>query len=107
LTSITSVLTIPHFNEIPLDDAPFHNLICYEMKAITSALLKTSRECPSEDKARQVAIRWMTQDAKDLLERAINPICVCGEKPIMDDRYVLMERRDGDGTKKELPGLKW
>jgi hypothetical protein len=75
------VLSIPHLNEDPIDDAPVHNIVWWRHREGADA------------------VRAQLQG---LLQSKVPTHYVCRERPIMDDRYALHERRPGDG---EPPNL--
>jgi hypothetical protein len=69
------VLTILHFNEEPIDDAPIHNIVLWNRKDSQS----------------------ITDYVKMLTSSHVPAHFVCVEQPFMDDRYALHERRPEDG----------
>lgn len=77
LRSISSVLTIPHFDEEPIDDAPFHNIVLWHRHRDDANAIRT--------------------DLRGLLQSRVPTHYVCRSQPLMDDRYALHERRPDDG----------
>lgn len=96
-----SILSIRHSNEAPVDDAPTHNLIFHEIAALSAALQRHVHISPEE--AEFVARQEIWREVGAFIEKAPNPIGVYGDEPVMDDRYVYMERRTVDGPPKRLP----
>jgi hypothetical protein len=77
LRRLASVLTIPHFDEEPIDDAPIHNIVLWR------------RHREEADTIRR--------DLRLLTQIGVPTHFVCRDQPIMDDRYALHERRPEDG----------
>lgn len=77
LRRIGSVLSIPHFDEDPIDDAPVHNIV----------MLRGGEE---DAEAFRGNLRL-------LLHSGVPTHYVCRSRPLMDDRYALHERRPEDG----------
>jgi hypothetical protein len=77
LRHFAAVLTIPHFDEEPIDDAPFHNIVLWWRHREDADAIRTN--------------------LRGLLENTVPTHYVCRSRPIMDDRYALHERRPEDG----------
>lgn len=80
LDSRSGAITIFHFNESPLDDAPVHNIFLFGDNSV-------------DDLERKYNL---------ILETPLNEIYVSRENSIMDDRYLLSKRREGDGKPFDL-----
>ena len=76
LRHCASVLSIPHFDEEPIDDAPVHNIVLWRHRQDADAIRHNLRL---------------------LLQSNVPTHYVCRDRPIMDDRYALHERRPEDG----------
>jgi len=98
-----SILSLQHSNEDPIDDAPTHNLIVHEVAALSAVLQRQAHISPEE--AEFVARQEIWRELRAFIEKAPNPIGVYGDDPVMDDRYVYMERRAVDGPPKRLPDI--
>ncbi|MCQ9048963.1 hypothetical protein [Vibrio parahaemolyticus] len=80
ISSGSGAITIFHFNESPLDDAPVHNIVLFSDKSV-------------DDLGRKYDL---------ILESPLKAIYVNRESSIMDDRYLLSQRREGDGEPFDL-----
>lgn len=68
-------LSVFHFNEEPIDDAPIHNILLFEEKVTDN----------------------FSKKYESVINSLLQPIYVDAETPVMDDRYVYHERRAEDG----------
>lgn len=98
---VLSVLTIHHWKENPIDDAPTHNLLSLNLEAVTRAI--GSDPHFTQKQVQDVVCEYISTDVDLLLTKSPNLVWVHGEDPVMDDRYLMMERRPVDGEKKRLP----
>lgn len=94
LGEFLSMVTIPHSNEHPIDDAPTHNLITCSYPSLATALLQ-ARQC-GEEAAPRMAERMVAEELSRFIATAPNPIGIRGKLPVMDDRYVYTERLPDD-----------
>ncbi len=78
LRHFAAVLTIPHFDEEPIDDAPLHNVVLWWRHRDDGDAIRTN--------------------LRGLLQSKVPTHYVCRARPIMDDRYALHERRPEDGV---------
>jgi len=78
------VMSIVHVKEDPIDDAPVHNLVSFVNMDSNEIKPRFERLCQSE----------------------IKPTFVCLNTPIMDDRYLPAQRREGDGKPFDLSIIK-
>ena len=77
LRDVASVLSLPHFDEEPIDDAPVHNIVMWRNRSEDADAIRTH--------------------LRRLLQSNVPAHYVCRARPIMDDRYALHERRPEDG----------
>ncbi|MEZ8844876.1 hypothetical protein AB6E06_24695 [Vibrio splendidus] len=68
-------LSVFHFNEEPIDDAPIHNIFLFEEKVTDE----------------------FNRKYKTIVNSSLLPIYVDVDSSVMDDRYVYQERRKEDG----------
>lgn len=78
--SALGALSIFHFNEKPIDDAPVHNIFLFEDKMTDN----------------------LRQKYESVINSALKPIYVDIDNSVMDDRYVYQERRKEDGDPFDL-----
>ena len=72
-----AVLTIPHFDEEPIDDAPIHNIVLWPRHQGEADTIRSHLH--------------------ELTQSGVPTHFVSRSQPIMDDRYALHERRPEDG----------
>jgi hypothetical protein len=72
-----AVLTIPHFDEEPIDDAPIHNIVLWPRHRGEADTIRSHLQ--------------------ELTQRGVPTHFVSRSQPIMDDCYALHERRPEDG----------
>ena len=72
-----TVLTIPHWDEEPIDDAPIHNIVLWPRH--------------------QGEAETIRSHLHELTQSGVPTHFVSRSQPIMDDRYALHERRPEDG----------